>query len=192
MIPPKLTQLLGLAITAAIAITAVSSCHEPTPVQALHEPNPAAAPLSGEAADRVAIKALIDAYSHCADRRETQKQTDLFTNDATIEVYDSEPGKTKPRAIISGHAELAAGFATLKKYDVTMHFNGQSTIQLKGDQATGETYCLAHHIWIENGRRMLMVMGIRYYDTFTRLNGQWLFARRQLIFDWVDKRPSSP
>jgi SnoaL-like domain len=189
MMHAKLNIFLVLAIT---TIAAIPSCHEPNPVQPPREPNPAAAPPGGEAADRLAIKSLIDAYSHCADRRETQKQTDLFINDATIEVYDSEPGKTKPRAIIHGHTELAAGFATLRKYDVTMHFNGQSSIQLNGDQATGETYCLAHHLWMENGKRMLMVMGIRYYDTFARLNGRWLFARRQLIFDWVDKRPSSP
>ena len=181
--------MLILAIT---IIAAIPACHARNPDQATGEPNPASAPLSGEVADRLAIKTLIDAYSHCADRRETQKQTDLFTNDATIEVYDSEPRNTKPRAIIHGHTELAAGFATLKKYDVTMHFNGQSTIQLNGDQATGETYCLAHHLWMESGKRMLMVMGIRYYDTFTRLTGQWLFAKRQLIFDWVDKRPSTP
>jgi SnoaL-like domain len=56
--------------------------------------------------------------------------------------------------------------------------------------ATGETYCLAHHLWVENGQRLLMVMGIRYYDTFVRVDGQWFFAKRQLIFDWIDKHPS--
>lgn len=38
---------------------------------------------------------------------------------------------------------------------------------------------------------MLMIMAIRYHDTFIREDGRWLFAHRQLITDWVDKRPSS-
>jgi hypothetical protein len=143
-----------------------------------------------EAADRIAIKNLIDGYSHDADRREAEKQAGLFTPDGEIEVFQGEPGVNKATALIKGSKDLTAGFQTLRKYDITMHFNGQSTIQLKGDTATGETYCLAHHIWKENGQRMLMVMGIRYYDTFVRIGGQWYFAKRQLIFDWIDKRPS--
>jgi hypothetical protein len=35
--------------------------------------------LSGEAADRLAIKEVIDSYSHDADRREAEKQAALFT-----------------------------------------------------------------------------------------------------------------
>ena len=143
-----------------------------------------------EAADRIAIKNLIDGYSHDADRREAEKQAGLFTPDGEIEVFQGEPGVNKATALIKGRKDLIVGFQTLKKYDITMHFNGQSTIQIKGDTATGETYCLAHHIWKENGQRMLMVMGIRYYDTFVRIGGRWYFARRQLIFDWIDKRPS--
>ena len=106
-------------------------------------------PLKGEAADRLSIKQLIDAYAHDADRREAENQANLFTEDGLIEVYHSEPGKNKPDAVIAGRKALMAGFATLKKYDVTMHFNGQSDFIIKGDTATGETYCLAHHIWVE-------------------------------------------
>jgi len=146
----------------------------------------------GEVADRIAIKDLIDAYAHYADRREAEKQSALFTVDGEIEVFQGEPGKNKSTAIIKGRKDLIAGFKTLKKYDVTMHFNGQSTIQLYGDSAKGETYCLAHHLWLEKGHRMLMVMGIRYYDKFLRVNGNWFFSKRQLIFDWIDRRPSHP
>jgi|SRR5450755_1014981 hypothetical protein len=142
--------------------------------------------------DRIAILDLINNYSRYADRREPQKQADLFTEYATIEIYHSEPGNSKPDTILRGRSQFITGFETLKKYDVTMHFNGQSIIEIKGKYATGETYCLAHHLWVEDGKRMLMVMGIRYYDQFIRINNQWFFAKRELIFDWVDQRPSSP
>ncbi len=144
-----------------------------------------------ELTDRIEISELINNYSRFADRREPQKQANLFTDDATIEIYHSEPENNKPDTILHGKREFIAGFETLKHYDVTMHFNGQSTIHIYGDSATGELYCLAHHLWTENGRRMLMVMGIRYYDTYARKNNGWFFANRKLIFDWIDKRPSA-
>ena len=32
-----------------------------------------------------------------------------------------------------------------------MHFNGQSTVTLDGDRATGESYTIAHHVFTEEG-----------------------------------------
>src|ERR1700761_5096187 len=78
-----------------------------------------------EAADRIAIKNLIDGYSHDADRREAEKQAGLFTPDGEIEVFQGEPGVNKATALIKGRKDLIVGFQTLKKYDITMHFNGQ-------------------------------------------------------------------
>jgi hypothetical protein len=46
---------------------------------------------------------------------------------------------------LRGHAELAEAFKVLENYEITTHFNGQSTVTLDGDRASGETYCLAHH-----------------------------------------------
>jgi hypothetical protein len=152
----------------------------------------AGVPLRGEAADRVAIRELIDAYAHDADRRETEKQVALFTPDAILENVHNEPGKDKETTVLRGQKDLAAGFATLKNFEMTMHFNGQSTIEIHGDTATGETYCLAHHIFMQNGQRTLMIIGIRYVDTMVRVNGSWLFAKRQLNYDWVDRRPLNP
>jgi ketosteroid isomerase-like protein len=34
-----------------------------------------------EAADRLAIRELVEAYAHCADRRDTDGQMSLFTED---------------------------------------------------------------------------------------------------------------
>lgn len=72
-----------------------------------------------------------------------------------------------------------------------MHFNGQSTISLDGAHATGETYCLAHHLFESHDGRELILMSIRY-DTFMKKDGSWQFAERRLIIDWTDKRPSVP
>ena len=161
-------------------------------IPTLSQVQPAYVPLSGEAADRLAIKDLIDAYGHDADRREAENQASLFTPDGILENIHTEPGREKETTALRGHQQLVAGFSTLKKFEVTMHVNGQSTIAIHGDTATGETYCLAHHIFMDNGKRILMIMGIRYYDTMVRVNGHWLFAKRELHFDWVDRKPLNP
>ena len=71
-----------------------------------------------------------------------------------------------------------------------MHFNGQSTITLDGDRATGESYCIAHHLFTEDGERNLMIAWLRYHDTFVKQDNAWLFAGRNLYVDWTETRPS--
>ena len=83
-------------------------------------------------------------------------------------------------------------FADLNKYAATTHFVGQSTIfTLKGDRATGEAYCLAHHVTVDGGKRSLMLASLRYLDTFVKMDGAWLFAERLLYVDWMDERALS-
>src|SRR4030095_2501324 len=107
-----------------------------------------------EAADRLAIRELVEAYAHCADRRDAKGQMSLFATDT--------------------------------------HFVGQSTIlTLANDRATGEAYCLAHHVTIDGGKRRLMVASLRYLDTFVKIDGAWLFSKRLLYVDWIDERPLS-
>ena len=88
--------------------------------------------------------------------------------------------------------DLAPVFADLNQYAATTHFVGQSTIfTLTGDRATGETYCLAHHVTVDDSKRRLMVASLRYLDTFVRTNGTWLFKERLLYVDWTDERSLS-
>jgi ketosteroid isomerase-like protein len=98
-----------------------------------------------EAADRLAIRELVEAYAHCADRRDAKGQMALFTEDTHFVVFMNAKDP-KPSMDLHSRDALAPVFADLNKYDATTHFVGQSTIfTLTADQATGETYCLAHH-----------------------------------------------
>jgi hypothetical protein len=144
-----------------------------------------------EAADRLAIRELIEAYAHCADRRDAKAQMALFTADTHFVVYMNAKDPTPSQELHSREA-LAPVFAELDKYDATTHFVGQSTIfTLTGDRATGEAYCLAHHITVNEGKRRLMLASLRYYDAFVKMDGAWLFAERKLYVDWVDERTLS-
>ncbi|MFF7216093.1 nuclear transport factor 2 family protein [Streptomyces sp. NPDC008238] len=140
--------------------------------------------------DRIAIRELIDAYSHHADRRDVARQAALFTENAHLATYSGDPATTSPGMELHGRTELQNAFESLGEYTATTHFNGQSTIDVDGDRATGETYCLAHHLSEQEGESVLMVMAIRYFDAFVRVDGTWQFEDRALIIDWVDSRPS--
>jgi ketosteroid isomerase-like protein len=145
----------------------------------------------GEAADRLAIRELVEAYAHCADRRDANGQMSLFTADAHFVVYMNAKDAMPSQELHSREA-LAPVFAELNKYEATTHFLGQSTIfTLTEDSATGEAYCLAHHVTLEGGKRRLMLASLRYLDTFVKNDGSWLFAERRLYVDWMEERALS-
>jgi ketosteroid isomerase-like protein len=144
-----------------------------------------------EAADRLAIRELVEAYAHCADRRDANGQISLFTADTHFVVYMNAKDPTPSQELHSREA-LAPVFAALNQYAATTHFVGQSTIlSLSGDRATGEAYCLAHHVTVDGTTRRLMVASLRYLDRFVKTDGRWLFSERLLYVDWVDERPLS-
>jgi hypothetical protein len=95
----------------------------------------------------------------------------------------------KPSMELNRRDDLAPVFNELNKYEATTHFMGQSTVVLDGDRATGETYCIAHHVSTSEGKKTLFIASIRYYDVFAKVEGKWLFAERKLIVDWTDTRP---
>ena len=141
-----------------------------------------------EAADRLSIRELVEAYARCADRRDAKGQMSLFTEDTHFVVYMDAKNPIPSQELYSREA-LAPVFDDLNKYDATMHFVGQSTIlTLTGDHATGEAYTLAHHLTVEDGKRRLMIAALRYADTFVKTDGSWLFAERLLYVDWLEER----
>src|SRR5256885_14845976 len=110
-----------------------------------------------EAADRLAIRELVEAYAHCADRRDAKGQMALFTSDTHFVVFMNAKDPT-PSMDLHSREALAPVFADLNKFDATTHFVGQSTIlTLSSDRASGEAYSLAHHVSVADGKRRLMV-----------------------------------
>jgi hypothetical protein len=149
-------------------------------------------PLSPqEAADRVALRELFDAYAHCADTRDAEGQKALFTTDTRFEVYMDGPG-SEPSSVLEGRESLSPVFEDLNRYEVTMHFNGQSTVSIGENRATGDSYTIAHHVYTEKGTRMMMVAWLRYLDTFAKVDETWSIAERKIILQWSETRPLGP
>jgi SnoaL-like domain len=141
-----------------------------------------------EAADRLALRELFDAYARCADRRDAEGQKALFTDDCVFAVYMDGDG-SEATYVLNGRETLTPVFDDLNRYEATTHFNGQSTVTLDGDSASGESYTIAHHVYTEDGNRKIMIASLRYLDTFAKIDGHWYFAERKLILDWSETRP---
>lgn len=140
-----------------------------------------------EAADRLAIRELFDAYARCADTRDATGQMALFTADTHFSVFMDGPG-TAPTSALEGRESLAPVFEDLNRYERTMHFNGQSTVVLDGTQATGDSYTIAHHVYTEHGTRTMMVAWLHYLDRFTKIDQNWYIAERRIILVWSETR----
>ena len=141
-----------------------------------------------EAADRLAIRELVEAYAHCADRRDAKGQMALFTADTHFVVFMNAKDP-KPSQELHSREALAPVFADLNQYAATMHLLGQTTIlALTHGRCTAETYCMPHHLTLDGGKRRLMIAALRYTDEFVKIDGAWLFSERVLYVDWIEER----
>lgn len=117
--------------------------------------------ISGtEAADRLAIRQLIEAYAHCADRRDAKKQMPLFTPDTHFIVY-MDAKSSQPAMDFHRREDLAAVFADLNKYEATTHFGYFTKLKLCAPAATenpAPAACGTHHIFLTHGRRFVIIL----------------------------------
>jgi uncharacterized protein (TIGR02246 family) len=140
-----------------------------------------------ELSDRAELRSLVEAYARGADRREPAAISALFTEDGTLVIF-REVDPSTPAMVRTGRDEIADAMNSLNRWEVTTHFVGQQSLHIDGDSASGETYCLAHHLFHHEGERYNRVMSIRYLDRYTRTDGGWLISERHLMEDWVEYR----
>ena len=135
--------------------------------------------------DRIALKELVDNFSILADKKDVKTQVLLFTPDAVLEtVVNGASAGT-----MTGRQALEQAFGTfLANFEIVYHFDGQQTVTLNGDKASGISYCMVTLIGTEKDKKMKTTFGIHYKDEFVRQNGKWLIARRTSVFDWQDKQ----
>jgi hypothetical protein len=164
----------------------------PLSLARLYNTSVLATTLKGEAADRLALRRLVDAWAHCADRRLAEEQANLFLPEGAILNYEGDPQTHSPHSTIKGRAAIRTALAVLNMFTVTLHMNGQSEVAIQGDHAIGETYCLVHQFSGETSQRKCQTLGIRYLDQFVRQENRWYFAERKLVIDWSDTRLSVP
>jgi len=133
--------------------------------------------------DQAAIKRVVDTFSNLADVKDIATQMDLFTKDATVNTYFGDT----LFASMHGREEISNTFTNfIANFEQMFHFNGQLTVDINGDHAVSNHYCLVVLISDENGRKMKNLNGVTYRDEYVREDGVWLISRRDSYFTWRD------
>ena len=147
-------------------------------------------------ADRMEIRDLVETYARAADRVDGAGAGACFTPDGVLRICNR--GQDEPVRMRTGPEEITTAFAGLGRYDVTLHVVGNHYVEIDGDTATGETYCLAHHIHdADDGSgddgggsgKLDYMMAIRYLDQYRRHEGSWRIAVRELQVEFTEDRP---
>lgn len=131
--------------------------------------------------DRAALKDLVDTFSNLADTKSVDAQVLLFTEDATVDSWS----EGKQVSSFTGRKQIGDAFsAYLALFDTVYHMNGQQTVELHGDHATGTSYCLVVLIGKDGDKRYRNTAGVIYHDDYVRRDGRWLIAKRVSNFSW--------
>ena len=130
--------------------------------------------------DERELRDLVLRYARMIDRRDWSLLPGVFTEDAQL----SGPGYA-----MAGLAELAGGLQRIDQYSATMHCVHNQSCAIDGDQATGELYCVANHLYEKEGVAFKLDMGIRYEDRYRRGSDGWRIAERVLNLIWQQDLP---
>jgi len=134
-----------------------------------------------EAADRLALRALVEQYARGADTRDAVLYADVFTDDGVLVTNVSE---------VHGRERLLTIAPKLGRYRATMHLVGNHTVVFDdADHATGTTYCQASHVTARDEGDTVYVMMIVYHDTYVREPRGWRISHRRLELLWAEDRP---
>lgn len=129
---------------------------------------------------KTALRELVDTFSNLADVKDAQGQTLLFTENALVETY--REGASVSR--LEGRLQIGEAFGRfLSNFKTVYHMNGQQTVTINGDTATGTLYCLTTLITADQTKT---IIGVKYNDDYVLVDGKWLIAKRTSFFEWQE------
>ena len=128
------------------------------------------------AEDHIEITRLMYRYARCADTKDYSGFAEVFCADAQF-VYRGE--------LISPLSEITAMLRTLDNYPRTQHRVSNVLYEVEGDVAIGETYTLATHIALQDGKETKIDMAVVYQDVLQREQAGWRIKRREFDTLWT-------
>ena len=134
---------------------------------------------------RQELKALVDSYANESDRNNQDFYVNVFTEDCHVRVYFNNKLGMDLKNV---HDLIKAykGFGAAKE---SFHMNGQQYVEFQDlEHATRTCYALAHLVNEKDGKDMLTVHGVRYYDKYVKKDGKWRIAEREQYFVFSDTR----
>lgn len=135
--------------------------------------------------DKIALKELVDEFSILSDQKDGEIQALLFTENAVVKTYLGD----KCILTLKGRKQIGDTFGNfLKSQETVYHINGQQTVKVDGDKATGISYCQVTLIANTNGKHTQTMQGVYYNDEYVRVNGKWLINKRDSHFQWRETK----
>lgn len=125
-------------------------------------------------ADLHAIQQLAAIYPILVDSHDLDGLVELFAEDATF---------SRAGVVHSGRDELRAFYdQIMSTYSLTVHTVHQHVVDLALGADTAVGVQMGHGEVAVDGQRMLAAY--RYDDEYRRVDGRWLFARRQMRYEY--------
>ncbi|MEC9359997.1 MAG: nuclear transport factor 2 family protein [Pseudomonadota bacterium] len=127
--------------------------------------------------DRAAIRDVLERYCRGIDRLDADLVNGVYWDEA-LDNHGIYKGKGK---------EFAAFVIPLLREHcrATMHTLGQSMIEFDGSRAKAETYFVAYHCGLEEGRELIETSAGRYVDHFDERDGEWRILDRVVVMEWT-------
>lgn len=139
-----------------------------------------------ELLDQQAVRDVLIRYTRGIDRMDSELVRSCYHPDA----HDDHG------AFRGGREEFVAWYQeALAFFERTMHFVGNQLVEVDGDVAQAESYCVAYHRRAATADEPAsdLVIGLRYCDRLERRDGEWRIANRVCAMDWsrIDPVPAS-
>ena len=130
--------------------------------------------------DRLALRELVDRYARIPDDRDYALVDVLFTEDGTL---------VGPGFELVGRENIRQGMQAIERYSATLHSMHGHLAEIRGDKASGDTWCIANHIHEKAGLPHKLDWGIRYKDRYQRRDAGWQISHRELVLIWAQDLP---
>ena len=136
--------------------------------------------------DKEMIRDLVHSYSRGVDRQDFAFLRLLYTPDA---LEDDHGGAYSGSA--EGYVDWLQDIMG-KVVENSAHLIHNHMIVLLGpDRAEGEVYVSGHsRLRRPDGSLEDLTHGMRYLDHYSKTGGQWRFARRTVVVDWLTAGPT--
>lgn len=116
-----------------------------------------------------------------------------FVDDRTFsrmaEIMAPEFTMRGPGFAAEGLDKFIAHLEILRQYSATLHLVGQQDGEWQDDIYTGDTWCVASHLYEREGVPRKLDMGIRYRDTIRHAAGEYRYTARDLVVVWTQDLP---
>ncbi|WP_116365323.1 nuclear transport factor 2 family protein [Parahaliea mediterranea] len=119
-------------------------------------------------------------YAKFVDDREFSRMAEIMTPEFT---------QKGPGFGANSLQEFVTNLEFLRQYSATLHMVGNQIGEWHNAIYTGETWCVASHIYEKDGVARKLDMGIRYQDVIEDVGGHYRYTSRDLNVVWTQDLP---